>query len=156
MGASSGPLPLFVAAARDAATAAAAFDPLPAFSVTTTVAPTACTWYNAEFAFASSCASASTSENGQPSSRATLSFTKSSGCGGFWSSKYLFSCQVFTTPPRFDSSTRYSALSTTTVFSSLASTTEGFAAAAVPPDFAALVEDAFPGASACAEACCEP
>src|SRR6202451_4120587 len=94
------------------------------------------------------------SENGQPSSCATLSFTRSNGCGGFWSSKYLFNCQVFTTPPRFDSSTRYSALSTTTVFSSLASATVGLAAAAAfaAPDFAAVAEEeALPVAP-----CCEP
>src|ERR1700723_297643 len=100
-----------------------------------------------------------TSENGQPSSCATLSFTRSSGRGGFWSSIYLFSCQVFTTPPRFDSSTRYSALCTTTVFSSLASATDEFAvAAAFPaPDFAAVAEEeALPVAPGCAEPGCEP
>src|SRR5579862_2778576 len=62
--------------------------------------------YRPEFALACNVGSASTNENGQPNCCATLSFTKSSGCGGCWSSMYLFSFQVFTTPPRFEISTK--------------------------------------------------
>src|SRR5262249_4516705 len=62
------------------------------------------TWYKPAFASDSSCRSDSSIENGQPNSSAALGLTKSSGWGGFWSSKYFFSVQVRTTPPRLESS----------------------------------------------------
>src|SRR5258706_2018088 len=39
--------------------------------------------------------------------------------GGFASSVYFFSCQLFTTAPRFENSTRYRSFSTTMVRSSV-------------------------------------
>src|SRR5260370_23135544 len=72
--------------------------------------------YSPPFAAFCNCSSSSTTEKGQPPVCCDASgcTTSSTRCG-FASSLYFFNCQLFTTAPRFEISTRYRLFSTTIV-----------------------------------------